>query len=368
MQRELRKRKARKRRRAMTAVLITVLVLGVGGFFVSNFAGSMIKSVLPGASSSAEVTDYPGPGTGEVEISVNQGDTGEDIATTLKDNGVVASRTAYLNAASTEPAAQSIQPGTYALKEQMAAADALKVLVDPANRLDYIVTIPEGWTVEQVNTKLQTVMGVTPEQIAEGAKDTQTTGLPKAAGGNYEGWLASGQYVFARDTSVAQVYKQMVSRQVKVLDDLGADKSEREEILIKASIVQREGQADVYSKVARVIENRLKAGQALQMDTTVGYGAGKDVMTLTQADFTNKSNKYNTYVHTGLTPTPIANPSEDAISAVLKPANGDWMYFVTVNLDTGETKFATTWNEFQKYVAEYREWKAKNYTADSDEG
>ncbi|GAA2248296.1 endolytic transglycosylase MltG [Rarobacter faecitabidus] len=357
-----RRRKAARRRRTMIAILVTVVVVGVGGFVVSSLAGNMFSGLLSSGDKSSKVSDYPGPGSGEVEVSINPGDTGEDIATALRDADVIATRGAYLDVAAGNPGAQSIQPGTYALKTQMRAEDALSTLLNPNNRLDYVITIPEGWTFEQISTKVQSVLGVTPEDISEALSDPSATGLPKAAGGSFEGWLAPGQYVYARDVAIGDVFAEMVARRVKELDDLGVKKSERQDVLIKASILQREGTPAYYNKIARVIENRLKVGQALQMDTTVGYGAGKDVMTLTKADFQDTSNKYNTYVHTGLTPTPITNPSMDAIEATLKPEAGDWMYFVTVNLSTGETKFAVTFNEAQEYVAEYRAWKEENYT------
>lgn len=365
-EREARRRRAHKRRRTLVFVLIGVLVVGIGGFFATQYASTLFDKVKTGASG-AEVSDYPGPGTGSVDISVNQGDTGEDIATTLKDAGVVATRTAFLEAAKADPTSASIQPGTYSLYKEMRAVDALAVLVDPNNRIDYVITIPEGWTVDQVLGRLQTVMGFTQDELDAAMKDTATTGLPKSAGGVYEGWLSPGQYVFARETEPTDAIAQMVQRTKDTLKDLGVAAADRQQVLIKASIAEREvGSADYYGKVARVIENRLDQGRALGMDTVVAYGAGKSAMELTTADFDDASNKYNVYRHTGLPPTPIANPGTGALKAVLDPPEGDWIYFITVNLDTGETRFTADYTEFSKWVTEYKEWKAKNYTSSSD--
>lgn len=357
------RRQAAKRRRALTTVLVTVLVIGIGGFFVMQYTGDVLGLFKSSSTSAAAISDYPGPGTKSIEISVNQGDTGEDIATTLKKAGVVATRQAYLDAAKENSNSANIQPGTYALKKQMRAADALIVLIDPANRVDYVITIPEGWTVAEVGSKITSVMGVTNEEVTAALKDTEATGLPAAADGKYEGWLSPGQYVFPRDSKVTAVYAEMVARTVKTLDGLKVPKADRQELLTKASILQREVNPDNFSKVARVIENRINSGMALGMDTTVGYGAGKDVMELTKADFDNADNPYNTYKHVGLPPGPIANPSTEAVKAALSPEEGNWVYFVTVNLDTGETKFTDNFADFQKYVAQYRDWKEKNYTA-----
>ncbi len=365
-----RRRQSAKRRKALTAILVTVLVIGVGGFFVMQYTGDVLGLFKARNSSAAAISDYPGPGSGSVEVSVNQGDTGEDIATSLKKAGVIATRQAYLTEAKATPESATIQPGTYALKKQMRAADALIVLVDPANRLDYVLTIPEGWTVAEVSSKVEAVLGVTSEDVTAALEDTAATGLPKKAANKYEGWLSPGQYVFPRDIKVTAVFSEMVTRTVTALDTLKVAKAERQTVLTKASILQREVNPDNFGKVARVIENRIATDMALGMDTTVAYGAGKDVMELTQSDFDDEDNPYNTYQHTGLPPGPIANPSVEAIKAVLDPEAGNWVYFVTVNLDTGETKFTDSFTEFQEYVAEYRAWKEKYYTptpsADSD--
>jgi UPF0755 protein len=108
-------------------------------------------------------------------------------------------------------------------------------------------------------------------------------------------------------------------------------------------------------KVARVIENRLAQGMLLQLDTTVNYATGKTGLTTTDEDRANPS-PYNTYVHAGLPPGPITNPGEEALRAVLSPAPGAWMFFVVVNPDTGETRFAVTAEEHQQNVALFQAW------------
>ena len=109
------------------------------------------------------------------------------------------------------------------------------------------------------------------------------------------------------------------------------------------------------AKVARVLDNRLAINMPLQLDTTVNYANGKTGLTTTPQDRQNPS-PYNTYVHPGLPPGPIGNPGEDAIKAVLTPAQGDWLFFVVVNPDTGETRFATTAEEHQANVAIFQQW------------
>jgi UPF0755 protein len=112
-------------------------------------------------------------------------------------------------------------------------------------------------------------------------------------------------------------------------------------------------------KVARVLDNRLAINMPLQLDTTVNYANGKTGLTTTDQDRANPS-PYNTYLHTGLPPGAISNPGEDALRAVLTPAAGDWLYFVVVNPDTGETRFAATGEEHKANVQLFRQWLAEH--------
>ena len=154
----------------------------------------------------------------------------------------------------------------------------------------------------------------------------------------------------------------MVARFTQNAEDLdleGKAKSLGEDpgdIVTIASLVQAEaGQADM-AKVASVVYNRLDAGMALQFDSTLHYGLnirGNIQLTREQLD---TDGPYNSYTRAGLPPTPIDSPGADALEAALNPADTDYLYFVTVNLATGETKFAETLEEHNQNVAEYREY------------
>jgi UPF0755 protein len=98
---------------------------------------------------------------------------------------------------------------------------------------------------------------------------------------------------------------------------------------------------------------------ALQLDTTVNYANNKGGLTTTEADRQNPS-PYNTYLHPGLPPGAISNPGEDALRAVLNPTPGDWLFFVVVNPDTGDTRFAATKAEHDQNVQLFRQWLAEN--------
>ena len=128
-----------------------------------------------------------------------------------------------------------------------------------------------------------------------------------------------------------------------------------------ASIVQREAGSnlDDFPKVARVFQNRLDQGMNLESDATVAYGTGNThTVWTTDAERADASNRYNTYANPGLPIGPIGNPGDVAINAAIRPADGPWLFFVPVNLATGETVFSSTIEEHEAAVARLQEWCA----------
>lgn len=332
------------------AVILVALAVVAGGTVV---AYTYLRPVVAGL---LESNDYPGPGTGQVEIKVEQGDTGAAIAQTLVDAGVVKSTKAYIEAAKADPKSAGIQPGTYRLRKQMSAAEAVTALTDPADRITTQVTIREGLWAKEIYAELSKQTGVPVADYVAAAKDGAALGLPAAAKGNVEGYLFPASYSFDPGTSAKDQLAQLVAQSVQHLDALGVAPDRMEHVVIVASLVEAEARhPQDRPKVARVIENRLAKGMKLQLDSTVNYAVGKHGITTSDADRASKS-PYNTYVVKGLPPGPIGNPGESAIQAALEPAAGPWLFFVTVNPKTGETKFAVTLAEHDKYVAEFRSW------------
>lgn len=309
--------------------------------------------------------DYSGPGSGAVLVEIPEGATGKEIATILANQDVVASRRAFIKAFDNESRSGAIQPGKYNLKKKMSASQAMSALLDDASRAEITVTIPEGFTKQQVYNRLANLLGTSESEVMTAAENTAAYGLPDEAGGDPEGWFAPSTYRFEGDTTPTEAMKEMVSKRVEQLQDTNLPREQWQETLIKASIVEREVNTDeYYAMVARVIENRLvdtgEVAGKLQMDSTVLYGTGKRGGSPTREELEDTSNQYNTYQHTGLPPGPIGTPGDKAIKAVISPAEGDWLYFVTVNLDTGETKFASTYSEHQQNLEEYKAWRQAN--------
>lgn len=340
------KTRRRRRNRRIRTFLVVLVVMGLIGGAVYWALGSL--SGLGGTS--AESDDYPGPGSGSVEVVVEQGDSGGAIGQKLVGAGVVRTAAAFNRALDANKASGSIRPGTYTLKTQMAASDAVAALLDDSNRSDNTVTVIPGQTAEQVVERITAVAGFAKKDVEAALTDASAIGLPAEAQGKAEGWLAPGSYEVSSTDTPTSLLSEMVAATVKELDDLGVAQADRQTILVKASILEREVNVDTYlPQVSRVIDNRLadtdgETKGRLQMDSTVLYGVGKTGGIPTAEDLAN-DNPYNTYLHAGLPPGPISQPSPAALKAAMSPADGSWLYFVTVNLDTGETLFATTHDE-----------------------
>ncbi|KRD45093.1 aminodeoxychorismate lyase [Cellulomonas sp. Root930] len=354
---EQRERK-RRRRRSIWVLVVAILMVVGAAYVVVELMGGLFQG--QGGSASG-VDDYSGVGHGRVEIVIKPGDTGADMATTMVDAGVVATAKAFNDAFAANPQASSIQPGTYSMLLEMKASDAVTALLNPSSRVSFKVTIPEGLTKNQIATKLSEKMAVPVEDVQAAIADPAAIGLPAEANGNAEGWLFPATYDIQPDATPASVLAQMTAQTVAVLTQKGVPQDQWETVLNKASLVEREAKLpEDRPKVARAIENRLAKEMVLQIDATVAYGLGISGMDLTTEMTKDDSNAYNTYTHLGLPPTPIASPGAVSIDAVLNPEPGDWLFWVAVNLDTGETRFAVTNDEHNANKALLRQWQEEN--------
>lgn len=362
--RAARRRAARRRprRRRGRRLIVLVLALAIVGGAVYAAYG-VLRPVVAELTAS---NDFPGPGAGEVQVTVKDGDTGRAIGGTLQKAGVVKTSKAFMEAATADSRAASIQPGTYTLRKQMAAKDALAILVNPKNRTVPRVTVPEGLWATEVFAALSEATKIPVKDYQAAAKDPSALGLPASAKGNLEGYLFPATYEFPAKSTAREQLTTMVKKSVDELAKAGVPEDEMERTMIVASIVEGEvsGDAD-RAKVARVIENRLAAKDGptrglLQMDSTVHYAVKKRGKAgTTDADRASTS-PYNTYRVQGLPPGPINNPGAASIAAAANPAEGPWLFFVTVNPSTGETRFASTVAEHQGNVNLFNQWCRDN--------
>ena len=362
--RAARRRAARrppKRRRGRRFIVLALALAIVGGAVYAAYG--VLRPVVADLTAS---NDFPGPGSGAVQVTVQDGDSGRAIGSSLQKAGVVKTSKAFLEAAAADQRAAAIQPGTYTLKKQMAAKDALAILVNPKNRTVPRVTIPEGMWASEVFAALSKGTKVPVAEYQAAAKDPASLGLPASAKGNLEGYLFPATYEFPAKSTAREQLATMVKKTVSELTKAGVAEDDMERTMIVASIVEGEvsGDAD-RAKVARVIENRLKdkAGPTkglLQMDSTVHYAVKKRGKAGTTDADRQSASPYNTYRVQGLPPGPINNPGAASIAAAASPAAGSWLFFVTVNPDTGETRFATTPAEHQANVNLFNQWCRDN--------
>jgi UPF0755 protein len=353
-QRAQRERQRRRRRSVWVLVVAIALVVGAGYVVYSVVSDAFGGG---GGSSSATVKDYPGPGHSSVQVTVKSGDTGTMMGQTLVKAGVVASTSAFSKAFAANPDASSIQPGTYNLMLEMRATDAVAALLNPSTRASMRVTIAEGLSAAQIYDKINATTLIPVADLKKAAADPAAIGLPAEAKGKVEGWLFPATYDVEPDAKAADVLKQMTTKTVQVLKANGVAQGQWETVLTKASLVEREAKLDAdRPKIARAIENRLAIGMPLQVDSTVSYGLGV-TRAPTKAETQNQANAYNTYKHVGLPPGPIASPGEKSLQAVVHPADGDWLFWVTVNLETGETVMSDNAHDHDAAVAQLRAWQ-----------
>ena len=314
--------------------------------------------------------DYPGPGTGRVAFTVNEGDTVAEMGRNLKADGVDQSVQAFLDAAAAEPASSGIQVGAYELKKEMKASDVVEVLIDPANLIGFpTVTIPEGLRLEEVVETLAENTEFSEKQWNAALDQPDKLGLPDYAEGNAEGYLFPATYEIRPRMKPVDILSAMVARWREAADEAGLEEKAAElgktpaELMTIASLIEAEGRGDDMPKISRVIFNRLdgpgdKGGTngLLQIDASVNYGLDQELGVALTTEQLQQDTPYNTYTRPGLPPTPIEAPGDAAIAAAANPAEGDWYYYVTVDLATGETKFAETYDEFLAYKDEYTEY------------
>lgn len=345
------------------AVLVALVVL-LGGFYVALTQGvSWVADQFQGPE------DYPGPGTGSVEFTVNEGDTVAQIGRNLKAEGVTASVQAFIDAAAGEPDSAGIQVGAYELQREMRAADALEVLIDPDNLIGFpTVTVPEGLRLTEIVSTLAKNTDFPEQAWNRALQQPDKIGLPDYAGGNAEGYLFPATYEIRPGMKPAGILKMMVDRWREAAEaaDLEAKAAELghtpAELMIIASLVEAEGRGDDMPKIARVIYNRLdgpgdKGGTngTLGIDASIAYGLGLSPgSTELTPEQLAEDTPYNTRINAGLPPTPIEAPGDDAIEAAANPADGDWYYYVTVDLSTGETKFYEDYDGFLEGRDEYK--------------
>ena len=288
-------------------------------------------------------------GLPEVTIDIPAGSTGSEIARILFEAKVVKSSTAFFRVAVGDSRSEKIAPGSHKVTMKISAAQALEQLLDP-NRIPNLIRIYEGGWKSEVAQSLRDY-GFTSHEVEQAFKAVR---LPKGFS-SVEGLLFPAQYTFQKGATATEAVQAMIDRftqeSVSKLIMKGSKDFTPSQLLTIASIVQAEGDIKDYPQVARVILNRLKLGMPLQLDSTVHFikKVRGQIFLSTQSTLINSP--YNTYKRYGLPPGPIGSPGVDAMSAALKPASGDWLFFITVA--PGDTRFTKSIDEFNSWKSLY---------------
>jgi UPF0755 protein len=334
---ERRQRKRRRRRGVLVMLLLLVAAAGVVSLAL-RLTADRERNITPGQP---------------VTITVSSGESSAQIGQTLTDAGVVESVGRFRAAAEDRGLDSSLKPGTYQLVTGM-DIDAVLDQLAKGPSVGVPFTIPEGFTVEQIVNR---IAGTKEFSKAELRKALESKRLiapyrPKTVT-SLEGLLFPDTYAIEPDDNPVSVLQGMLDQLQIVLSrhDLSAapENLSPYQVLIVASMIEREAKVDGdRPKVATVIYNRLRAGQRLEIDATVEYAVGHRGLTAKDLD---ADSPYNTYRRVGLPPTPIASPGEASIQAALRPAPGDWLYYVLIS-KSGEHAFTASYAEFQQLKAE----------------
>ena len=315
--------------------------------FLFTFSLFLIRSLSSTTPDYNTLTSVEG--LEEVTIEIPTGASGSEIAAILYEAGVVKSTQAFFRVAVADERSQKVAPGSHRLTLKISAQQALEQLLDP-ERIPNLIRINEGaWRSEIQEAFLS--YGFVRSEINRAFSSLK---LPKGFSSS-EGLLFPAQYSFPEGTTAAQAAQRLVERFTedgyakKLLQ--GSSQYSPQQLLTIASIIQAEGSTQDFSKVSRVIYNRLKIGMPLQMDSTVHYimQARGDIFLSRKSTMMNSP--YNTYRRYGLPPGPICSPGADAIKAALEPVAGDWLYFITVA--PGDTRFTSSLDEFNTWKAIY---------------
>ena len=320
--------------------VVAILVIAIGAIFVMRIGPSPAPDYPINTSLSA---------ASEVIIDIPAGSSGSAIAVLLFDSEIIKSSEAFFRVAVGDKRSEKIAPGNHRLTKTISAQQALDQLLDP-ERIPNLIKVYEGsWKSEIAKSLVK--YGFSTNEVS---RALATAKLPDGFRDS-EGLLFPAQYSFVKGTTASEAVQEMVDRftQEPAAKELllGTQKFKPSQLLTIASIIQAEGEQKDFAKVSRVIYNRLKIGMPLQMDSTVHFVKKLRGEIFLSSQSTLINSPYNTYKKYGLPPGPICSPGADAISAALKPAVGDWLYFITVA--PGDTRFTKSLEEFNSWKAIY---------------
>jgi UPF0755 protein len=295
-----------------------------------------------------------------VEVRLPPGSAVAAIADSLAARGVIGSPRWFRFRARLAGVDRSLRPGIYSFRPGQPLTEILAAL-ERGDELTKKVTLPEGGTLWDLARVVEAALGIPADSVWVAARDAGIRSGFGIPGETIEGWLIPDTYSFGGYATARQVVRSfLIGRR----DSWPADWRERAsaadldqaEVLALASIVEAEAQlSEELPRIAAVYRNRLRLRMPLQADPTINYAflvdSGLRKSRLLNRDYAYQS-PYNTYLHPGLPPTPIGNPSTAAIEAVLSPTESKELYFVARG-DGGHI-FATTYGQHLRNIRQVR--------------
>ena len=329
-------------RTALKVLLILVVIAAIGGYGAYHYWQTRLQAPI--------TLDEP------MLYEVPPGAGFNRVVDDLEAQGVLADAWAFKLLTRVEPdRVPSLKVGEYSLEPGMSGMQVLDKLAS-AEVVTYSVTIPEGWTFQQMREALAEAEKLSHASV-EMSDDEIMTALGHE-GEHPEGRFFPDTYTYHKGVEDLEILRQANQSMEALLDEVWADRAEDlpidtpYEALIMASLIEREtGAPEERRQIAGVFKRRLERGMRLQTDPTVIYGMGDRFEgNITRADL-REATPYNTYVIDGLSPTPIALPGRAALEAAVDPQEGDTLYFVAKG--DGTHHFSRTLREHNNAVNRY---------------
>lgn len=295
------------------------------------------------------------PGS-EIAYEIVPGSSLSAVARDLQQRGYIDSAFYFRLMARLDGQAGNIKAGEYHLRAGLTPKSLLALLVS-GQVVSHTLTLVEGWNFRQVMAAVAGHAAL--KQTLAGLSDEEIMARLGSPGLHPEGRFLPDTYHFPKGTTDLDFLKRAKSAMEQLLArewegrEPGLPLKSADEALILASIVEKEtGQAAERPEIAGVFIRRLRKGMLLQTDPTVIYGMGEAYDGNIRRSDLRRDTPYNTYVHRGLTPTPISMPGADALRAVLHPAKGSSLYFVAKG--NGQHHFSNTLTEHNQAVRKYQ--------------
>jgi UPF0755 protein len=301
----------------------------------------------------------PPPGNTKVQLTIQPGWKISNIASILAEKGIVRSSRVFTGLANYRGIKRFL-PGNYNLRQGMTHSEALNVLAKGPIIRQFVVVIPEGFTINQIAKRLSYRTKINGEEFKNLAyngahsKDfEQYSFLKDNSTQSLEGYLFPKTYIVTEETTATEFIKMMLNQYVKETSGLSLSSAAQQRgltshnLLTIASLIEAEAKiAEERLLISAVIYNRLGKNMKLQIDATIQYALPARKANLNSEDLKVDS-PYNTYLHLGLPPGPICNPGHASIQAALNPAAGNYLYYVLTD-PSGKHAFTDSYEEFLK--------------------